>query len=64
MNNRDLDILVHIVRYCDEINEAQERLGNTLESLQSDSLNTRRQHVFQSFSGDLLYLQQIFNFAA
>ena len=37
MNNRDIDILERIVHYCLEIKEAQDRFGDTLESLKSDS---------------------------
>jgi len=38
MNDRDIDILEHIVRYCGEIGEAKDRFGDSLETLQSDSL--------------------------
>ena len=36
MNDRNADILEHIIRYCKEIMDARERFGNTLEELQSD----------------------------
>ena len=38
MNNRDIDILERIIRYCGEIKEAQDRFGDTLEVLKSDSI--------------------------
>ena len=36
MNDRNADILEHIVRYCNEIVDARARFGNTLEALKSD----------------------------
>ena len=38
MNNRDADVLKHILRYCDEIVEANTMFGNSLESLKSGSI--------------------------
>jgi len=38
MNRRDIDILERILCYCGEIREAQDRFGNTLEALKSDSI--------------------------
>ena len=38
MNNRNIDIIEHIIRYCGEIREARERFGDSFESLQSDTL--------------------------
>ena len=38
MNSRNIDILERMIRYCKEIEEAQVRFGNTLESLQTDAL--------------------------
>ena len=38
MSNRNIDILEHIIRYCEEIKEAQNRFGSNLESLQSDAV--------------------------
>ena len=37
MNERDFDILEHIIRYCDEIKEARDRFGDSLESLRLDT---------------------------
>ena len=37
MNERDFDILEHIIRYCDEIKQARGRFGDNLESLQLDT---------------------------
>ena len=37
MNNRDNDILLKIVEYCDEIKNTQQRFGDDISSLQSDS---------------------------
>ena len=36
MNDRNADILEHMIRYCNEITDAIERFGNTLEALKSD----------------------------
>ena len=36
MNGRNADILEHIIRYSNEIMDARERFGNTLEALQAD----------------------------
>jgi len=38
MNNRDADVLKHILRYCDEIVEASTMFGNSVESLKSGSV--------------------------
>ena len=38
MNDRDNDIVVHIVRYCNEILEAREYFGDSLEVLESNSI--------------------------
>ena len=38
MNNRNIDILERIIRYCEEIKEAQDRFGDSPEALKSDSL--------------------------
>ena len=38
MSNRNIDVIEHMGRYCDEIKEAQDRFGNSLESLKADSL--------------------------
>ena len=38
MNERDTDILEHIICYCNEIREARERFGDSLESIQADAL--------------------------
>ena len=38
MNNHNIDILEYIVRYCGEISEAQERFGDSLESLRTDAV--------------------------
>jgi len=38
MNNRDADVLKHILRYCDEIVEANTMFSNSLESLKSSSI--------------------------
>jgi len=38
MNNRDADVLKHILRYCDEIVEANDLFGNSLEALKSGSI--------------------------
>ena len=38
MGNRNIDILEHIVRYCDEIDEARKRFGNSMEALLADSI--------------------------
>ena len=37
MNNRNIDVLEHIIRYCDDIKDAQNRFGNDIESLQADA---------------------------
>jgi hypothetical protein len=34
---KNIDILRHIVRYCDEISEAVELFGNSFEALQTSS---------------------------
>ena len=36
MNDRNAGILEHIIGYCNEIKDAIERFGSTLEALQSD----------------------------
>ena len=38
MNNRDADVLKHILRYCNEIVEASDLFGNSLEALKSGSI--------------------------
>ena len=38
MNNRNIDVLEHMVRYCDEIKETQAHFGDSLESLQSSAI--------------------------
>ena len=38
MNNRDADVLKHILRYCEEIDEASTVFGNSLEALISGSV--------------------------
>ena len=38
MNNRDYDILEHIIRFCDEIDEAINHFGNTYDELESSSV--------------------------
>ena len=38
MNSRNLDIVEHILRYCDEIEEANSELGNSIERLRSSSV--------------------------
>ena len=36
MNSRDIDVLKHITRFCNEIKEARERFGDSLDSLKAD----------------------------
>jgi len=37
-NLRQIEILKKIIRYCDQLDEARLRFGNSLEALESDSL--------------------------
>ena len=36
MNNRDSDVLEHIIRYCDEIDETKNYFGNSRVELESN----------------------------
>ena len=38
MNNRDIDILEHIIRYCKEVNDARMRFGNSVDALDTDAV--------------------------
>lgn len=37
-NQRNVEILKKIIVFCDQLDEARERFGNSLDSLESDSL--------------------------
>ena len=37
MYNKDIEILKHIIEYCDRIQRAKDRFGNSYESFQSDN---------------------------
>lgn len=36
--NRDMDIIHHILKYCDEINMAIERFGNNKDAFMEDAV--------------------------
>ena len=36
MNERNTDILKHIIRYCNEIKDARDRFGDSIDSLRAD----------------------------
>lgn len=38
MNRRDIDILEHIIRYCEEVNNARKRFGNSVDALDADAV--------------------------
>ena len=38
MNSRDIDILEHIISYCEEVNDALRRFGNSVDALDSDAV--------------------------
>jgi len=38
MNERDKSVLGHIVRYCNEINDANDQFGNSLDALKANSV--------------------------
>ncbi len=37
MDNRDITILKHMLKYCNEINNTIERFGNSIDSFKNDS---------------------------
>ena len=37
-NDRNLDVLRHMIRYCDEIKDAQDHFGSSLEAVQSNAV--------------------------
>ena len=38
MNYRDIDLLEHIIRYCDEVDEAKNHFGDTYNELESSRI--------------------------
>jgi uncharacterized protein with HEPN domain len=38
MNNHDINVLEHIIRYCEEANDARMRFGNSIDALDNDAV--------------------------
>jgi uncharacterized protein with HEPN domain len=53
MNRRDIDIIEHIVRYCDEISDARMRFGDSPEALKAD------RHYINSVSMCILQIGEL-----
>jgi len=54
MKLQDIDIVNHIIRYCDEILDARNRFGDTLDSLKADK------HYLNSVSMCILQIGELY----